>query len=597
MDYFARQKINKLNISSLIRVEDIYLQEFHKMFTTLLALNEFLSYICINHLGCFPQSILNSSSRGLTPAPLLNLTGMIRPFLMALSLAMVCCYSFNARAQFANAVIPSYGYNISPIFSSQTDNDIQDISGVTYEVAVTDDQANNWFFGWRVGGSIGNLTLGPAAVINKPSVALIKNNGNTVYAVVVYFNPMVNEIRRQTFVWNASQQQFNYWSELLLAPADVYSSLRIASDDNGFFAIVWDEPGQQVKLMTGQALSAAPVMMNGGQVFDLESGEQPDVCIYRRASDNYRQVMVAFINQAASISVDSYDYSDLSVGALNPNHLYRTQVPDLMYRNPRIACPGSVFIAENNFTLVTEDTDDNSTWYIKGFRVVVVAGSVFAKYHIYNDGDTGNSPWNITTVPNTGPVVAYNTTADDVWVSWEVDNSWGLLNANGAVMGRYPVAMSLFRDASIFPGSKYLYVPNSVTLFSDASAVSVAGNKSSKALFTYCDNNSHEMLSKTVTHQSNAPNLRIIPFAGSNLNEWLSLVQQQPSSVGTQIAITWFDLTGRIVMEFFGSAFAADAFVKDSNGKIASGVYMVKAVASNPSIPAYTGKYIKHSKE
>lgn len=513
---------------------------------------------------------------------------MIRPLLKMVGMAMICCFPLFTQAQFADGLLPSYGYGLSPIFSSYTDNDIQDVAGVTYEVSVTDDQTNNWIMGWRVGTAIGHVLLGPAPQIAKPSVALVKNASNTVFAIVVYFDPQLMEIYRQTFSWNASQQQFNQQSNVLLSPADVYSTLRIASDDAGFFAIVWDEPGQQIKLATGLASVGAPSMMNGGQSFSLDAGEQPDVCVYRRASDNFRQVYVAYINIAQSISVDTYKYNDLSNGIISPTYLYRTQVPDLMYSSPRIACPGSSFIALDSFTLVAEDTDNNSTWYIKGFQSNPNLGNSY-NYHVYNDGNTGNSPWNLTSVPNTKPVVAYSPTADYVWVAWDVDNSWGLLSAPGAAMAKFPVAMSLFRDAGIYAGANYLYVPNNVTFFTDVTSVSVAGNKSTSVLFTYCDNNNNELLSKTLSHQTNAPHLKTI----SNLNEWITLIQQ--SSASQKITITWFDLSGRMVRELTGDVESLQSMTEISGRKMAPGIYTVRAVSSNTSIPAFTGKYLKHN--
>lgn len=513
---------------------------------------------------------------------------MIRPLFKMVGIAIMCCFPLMTQAQFADGLLPSYGYGLSPIFSSYTDNDIQDVAGVTFEVSVTDDQTNNWIMGWRVGTAIGHIPLGPAPQIAKPSVALVKNASNTVFAIVVYFNPQTMEIYRQTFSWNASQQQFNQQSLVMLSPADVFSTLRIASDDNGFFAIVWDEPGQQIRLATGQATIGAPTMMNGGQAFPIDAGEQPDVCVYRRASDNYRQVYVAYINVAQSISVDTYKYNDISNGIISPTYLYRTQVPDLMYKNPRIACPGSSFIALDSFTLVAEDTDNNSTWYIKGFQFNPNLGNYF-NFHIYNDGNTGNSPWNLTSVPNTKPVVAYNPTADYVWVAWDVDNSWGLLSAPGAAMAKFPVALSLFRDAGIYAGANFLYVPNNVTFFTDVTSVSVAGNKSSKVLFTYCDNNNNELLSKTVNHQTNAPHLKTI----SNLNDWITLIQNSSSS--QKITITWFDLSGRVVRVFTGDVESMLSVNNQPGNVMAPGVYMIRAESSDNNTPAFTGKYLNHN--
>lgn len=495
-----------------------------------------------------------------------------------------------ATAQFADAIIPEYSYGVSPIISTYTDNDIQDVAGVTYEVSVTDDQANNCILGWRVGSSIGYVTLGPAPQIAKPSVALVKNASNTVFAIVVYHDPQAMEIYRQTFSWNASQQQFNQQSLVLLSPADVYKTLRIASDDAGFFAVVWDEPGQQIKLAVGQANIGAPAMMNGGQPFPLEPGEQPDVCVFRRASDNLRQLYVSYINIALSISVDIYKYNDLVNGIISPTYLYRTQIPDLMYKNPRIACPGSTYAYTENCTIVTEDTDDNSTWYIKGFHVNPNVGNVYS-YHIYNDGSTGNSPWNLSSVPNTHPVVAYSPSAEFVWVAWDLDNSWGLLSTSAAAMAKFPVTMSLFRDAGIFSGSNFLYVPNNVFSFSDITSVSIAGNKSSKVLFTYCNNIGNELISKTANHQYNAPHVR----TATNLNEWINLVQQSSST--TKITMTWFDITGRSVSEFSGDLGDLKHMSGISEKNLTNGVYTVRAVASDPLIPEFTGKFLKHNKD
>jgi hypothetical protein len=486
--------------------------------------------------------------------------------------------------QFKDATIMSYSYGITPVNSVNIGNDIMDFGGLTYEVAVTDDpNGNNCFLGWKVGNITGTVAVGQGFAVEDPDVCILKNTGGGVYALVAYFNSTTNEFMIQSFSWSSGSQQFIASTPVFLATGNYYKAINIDSDDNGTFAIVWDEPGNLIHLAFGQALGGqGPILSLNGISFILDPGSEPDVCVFREAASNFVQFDVVFKNAANYIVVDTYKLNDLLTSSLVPTHLYRSAPADLNYSKPRIDCPGSSFGNKEDFTVVMEDSDNNSTWYIKGINSNYT-GNLNFTYKIYNDGNTGFSPFDITSVPNTNPVVAYDNSGLTIWVSWEIDNSWGLLTAPGAFLTRFPVAVSCNKGAAIFPNSKYLVIPETANNNAAFKNISIAGKKSSSALLSYNDINNAELLSKTVSHYPNTQSLKSI-FNDHNFYNWIT----QPSTINEkQIVIELINMSGQVVYHFAGDSSTILEKVKLLNTRFNTGLYIIKAYSGSSY---YSGK-------
>lgn len=453
----------------------------------------------------------------------------------------------SVKAQFADAVLPQYGYNSIPVLSQTSGNDIHEVGGTSYEVAVFDNQGNDAIIGWKVGAAIGSTSLGSGNVVLFPDVCLVKNGSNQVFALVTYFDITTEEVKLITFQWLSGTQLFNVVSQTVVSPGLVENTLQIASDDDGAFAIVWDEQGGQIRMAFGAATgSSQPALLQGGQAFPLDAGVQPDVCVFRSSVTADRQVNVVYVNTVGIVAADAYDWSDLIAGNIIPAQLYRSPNPDLQFSYPKIACPPSAYGKKEDFTIVVEDTDNNSIWYIKGFNKNLGSTATVDQF-IYNNGSNNNSPWNISTVPNTRPVAAYDHLYETIWVSWNVDNQFGLLNAPSANFGKFPVAISGSKRAGINPGASYLYVQTGSAFGNTVDAVSLSGHKSSKALFTFNDKFAGQSFSKSVPHTFNIPTLRN-QTSNQNFNSWIDQIISATGSSSSEIEIFIYDITGRTVM-------------------------------------------------
>ncbi len=488
----------------------------------------------------------------------------------------------NVRGQFADAVIPQYNYGSIPVLSQTSGNDIHQVAGINYEVAVFDNQSNDAIIGWKVGSSTGYASLGSGNLVQYPDVSLVKNASNQVFALVTYFDITTEEIKLITFQWSVGSQAFVIVSQTVVSAGFVGNTLQIASDDNGAFAIVWDEPGGQIRLTFGEASgSSQPALLQGGQAFDLDNGVQPDVCVFRSSVTSDRQVNVVYVNSVGVIAADTYAWSDLISGNINPAILYRSPNPDLQYRYPKIACPPSDFGKKEDFTIVTEDTDNNSTWYIKGFNQNF-SSSATTDLFIYNNGSSNFSPWNITTVPNTRPVVSYDHLYETIWVSWNLDNSFGLLNAPSASFGKFPIAISGTKRAGINMGANYLYVQTGSAFGNTVEAVSLSGHKSPNALFSFNDKFAGESFSKSVPHIYNTPTLKSTSVTQS-FYSWIDQVMMASGSNSTEIEISIYDLSGRMVFNKKVAASQANENLKTFQSENSDGVYLVKSKTTNTS--------------
>ncbi len=514
-----------------------------------------------------------------------NITGLVA----MLSGYLLLSFPIIVLAQFKDATVPSYGYGMAPLLTQNTGNDIQDVGGTTYEVMVCDDpNGNNALLGWKVGGSTGFTFIGQGAQILDPDVCLVKNGSGLVYALVVYYDPGSGEFMWQTFNWVAGQQSFNALTPVSLAAGQYNKTINIDSEDNGNFAIVWDEPGANIRMAFGQSpVAQLPQLSLGGAVLNLEPGSEPDVCYYRNTSTSFRQIDVVYRNPAGYIIVDFYKLNDLLAGSITPTQAYRSPAPDLSYRNPRIACPISATGESDDFTVVVEDTDGSSTWYIKSFNANKCCSPTFVTT-IYNDGSTGYSPYNLTQVPNTRPVVAYDNIDNTVWVTWNLDNMWGLLSAPGAYIGKYPVAIAGDKRSEVIMGSNFLIVPEGLVNNASMTHVSIAGTKSSKIMFSYIDNTLFEAFSKSIPHLASINGLKT-SLQHNSFIAWLNAQELNQEKNKGPYDIKIHDLAGRLLTTFNGNAGEITRKINQFIQETSVGMFMISA-RSSMNHSSYSGK-------
>jgi len=464
--------------------------------------------------------------------------------------ATICCLLINASSygQFKDAVITDIPVGLTPVFANNTGNCIYETGGTTYIVNVSDDNnISNAVFSWKVGTNSGFIIIDPAAAVVDPDVCLVNNNAGVVFAIVAYYDQNSSQFQMRVFNWVAASQQFSGNVPVILSPGQFQSAINIDANDAGDFAIVWDQPGQLIQLAIGRTNGGGvPQLVFPGTAYNIEAGTMPDVCMYRNSMTGYKQVDVAYINTGSLVLVDFYRFADLLSGVISVQPQFRSAPADLIYRYPRIDCPAAGFGGAASFTVVVEDSDNLSSWYIKGFNSNDCCPGFTTT--IYNDGSTSNSPYNLTDVPNTKPVVAYQNNVDGINVGWNFDNSFGLIGAPGASVARYPVVISSDKRAEIFPSSKYLVVPLSVTFGNQIGNLSISGRHSSEGLYTYLNSQLNDIYFKAVPHAINANALR--SENSNNFQQWINSLDVESS--GSKIIFNVYDLLAKEVFFFEG---------------------------------------------
>ncbi len=468
-------------------------------------------------------------------------------FGIALSVLCFCNYS-SVYSQFKDAVVADIATGMNPVFATNTGNFILDNAGVNFMVSVWDDMGGtNAALAWKVGAATGLTLIDPTANIKDPDVCIVKNNFGSVFAIVSYFEQNSNQFMMRVFNWQSGLQQFTGQTPIVLIPGQYETTINIDANDEGDFVIVWDQLGQQVQMVFGTTTGNNPPTLNfQGAAFNLNQGTMPDVCFFRNGTTGYKQVDVVYKNPIGVIAVDFYRFTDLLGGIVNAQTELRSAPADLIYRYPRIDCPSPAFGNQSEYTVVVEDSDNSSTWLIKSFNKSVCCPGITT--NIYNDGNSSNSPYNLSDVGNTKPVVAYQNNPLGITIGWNFDNSFGLLAAPGASVARYPVAMSCTRTGGIFPASAYLVIPIAVNNGAQIGNLSLSGRLSPEGLYSYLKGN--EIYFKSVPHAVNSNSLKTVE--PSNFSDWVSALELENASFELLFTVT--DMTGKQVFAYTGPA-------------------------------------------
>jgi hypothetical protein len=496
--------------------------------------------------------------------------------------SIISC-SLVSNAQFTDASLVEYNVGLTPILSNNTGNDILDFGGNTYEVSVWDDNnINNAGLSWKVGTWTGFIFFNSSYEVRDPDVSLVKNNAGNVYAVTAYFANNTNEYICEIFTWSNAAHQFNYVSSNVMIPGVFGTTVNLDANDAGDFAIVFDDPAENVFIVTGSTIgSTVPQLNLSGTPMAIGSGRQPDVCMYRNSA-GFKQVDVAYINSANVIAVDFLAFADISVGNINITPAYRSPAADLTYQFPRISCPGSFYGDPTDWTVVAEDTDGSSTWYIKSFNYNSCCPP-YLNIYIYNDGSTQNSPFNLTDYPNTKPVVSYDHVYDNIWISWTLDNSLGLLSAPGAPPGKYPVAVVADKLCRMRSAQDFLIVPTYLPYFESFNNVSISGRKSTKSLLTWHHAPDNDIYSKTVTNYTYPTNFRINET--SNIYAWLDYVSQLESDSSPILTLHLYDTAGRLTQNYSGSPSEIHSLLNENKNQ-----FLIARIFSENGMYNFTGK-------
>lgn len=502
-------------------------------------------------------------------------------------IAILCITSVNAFAQFNDAIVIETPVGVSPIDAVNTGNYLLNSGGVDYAVSVWDDNGGpNEGFAWQVGANSGNMNIDQASTVVDPDVCIVKNAAGVLFSIVVYFDSGSNIFKMRVFSWNVAQQTFIANVPVDVEPGDYGYSINIDANDNGDFVIVWDQPGNIIQMAIGRAAAGSPPTLTFPSAsFNIENGKMPDVSIFRNGGTTASVVKVAYVSVVNEVTVDSYSFNQLLAG--NPVFfpIYRSGLADLAWRYPRIATPNAVSGSNTDFTIVVEDSDNTSTWYIKSFTSHTCCPSIQAA--ILNDGSTGNSPYNLTDVPNTKPVVDYQISGNGVNLGWNFDNSFGLLPLTGAPVAEFPIAVTLNKKGRIYQNANYLTVPINVGFGSSLGQLSMSGRYSNNGMYTFLNHLDGEIYNKLVLDVENAVNLKLIE--SNNFYEWLNNVSVDENNSDI-ITVLVYDMLGRQIFNFKGTEGAFKSEWSNFNEKTTTGIFSVHAQTNSKKILPFSGK-------
>jgi hypothetical protein len=419
-------------------------------------------------------------------------------------------FSNNLFAQFQAASLPeiNYGPTMAP---RNTGTDIYSTSsGEIYNVSAYGSPGNAGLSYYvRTSTSVNASVNFTHSDADKVDVCLVHDALGHVFALAVYIAQ--NRYYLEVFEWNGSSFSTTSLTQFYsVGFTSDYSYPNIDGDSFGNFVIVF-EIGNGIFSLTGDLSNGIPSLINTAPNFTCK-GQDPDVSIYDGISPI--RVHIAFTHQLTTIRVNDYDLPTLIAGApvgffiptvssVNLNNQNTTTYPRMYLKYPRIASPTSAIGGPDDFTVVyVEDdyvdpiTTPNPSRWIVGYNQTGGPGT----FQTYNDALGIFNPYGgLQSLNNYFPVVTYNSIGD-LYIGWnflddDATNIRVALNANHCVVFKLPINGAITgNNCWVVANSAFSGISND--LLSIAGRFTDVGNGYDGISFTYCNQNSNEIVSK-----------------------------------------------------------------------------------------------------
>ncbi len=464
-----------------------------------------------------------------------------------------------------------------------TGNDALQNGSDIYRVSCWDNGSSAIGMAWRVHYSAsdytGKLAFTSSSSTSPSDICLIEYHGG-IYAVATYHQS--GSYFWEVFQWNTATKIFNSISNAVFATGSYGYTLHIDADENGNFAIVWDDSGPRMFVETGNPSG----LNNSGTAVQLSGDNiKPDVAVFWNGS--YEIVNITCIEQGSggTLFVDKYTFSGLASGSASSYQNVDFHIPasGYSYDYPRIACPNSSG-DYRDWTVVVQEVDaPNALWYIVGFNDN--AGTVSSAI-IYNDGTSGNSPFPTLTYQNSFPVVTYddNYPSDGIWVGWTLDWTGGAAGGTGqpTAAAVLPIVLKCDNVGMSVPVSgttTYWEVPDAASLVTADSVafLSLSGRHAKDYLFlTYNVNvlyNTpvHDIYTKGLWGASSATSLRTANTLSGSLQ---NIVSESMINSDVECNFKLYNLKGELVFETTGNYVEILAYLKYNDFKLPSSLYL-----------------------
>ena len=493
---------------------------------------------------------------------------------------MFITFQTKAYCQFKSASITEVGIGVS-VAARATGNDIFDDGSNLFEVSVWDDGATAPGFSYSVSGTFSGVISFQNTSIFDPDVALTIDQFGIVHALAVYYDITNSEWDLEVFDWGGTSFT-SQGSPLVLGTGVSYtpgSSINIDADDASNFAIVWND-GSNADLFAvvgDHSGSTVNVYNLGTPVQNIgvsAKGYSPDVCIYDGGTI-YDRVTYTYIDTNGDLFIDFDSFAALATGVSTPTNVFFTSSSTgIQFYNPRIACPPSSVGTREDWTVVVEENDNSSVYYITGYNDnnTLITGPTF--YNL--------SPIDLSPILNLHPAVTYtNQSPPNVLVGWTMDNSSGY--ATNLSTMQFPVANAIYPivvscddfGSPLF--SEYWEEPMTVgngDLLDNLSLSGRYGNDLLYSTFFFSNGTTiNDIFTKIVNTISSSGGLKI---------HQESLIQNSLSDVNLKIKL--WDITGKLLIFQIGDKAQILTILENISSNNSNSLYIIEIEDSDNHI-------------
>lgn len=438
------------------------------------------------------------------------------------------------------------------------------------------------------------FSYGPNVDYFYSDVCLVKDQSspyNIVAVVVMYVYDNVNLTGAWIYVelfWQTAsgpyQNSFQPNSTCILKTGVQGTGMNIDGDDQGNFAIAFDDGGTSIWLVTGTANN---YVSNGGITIDNlgtptysnVSAYFPDITIQHNNGTD--RIYLSFLNSSSSIQVNEYAYSDIinnSIGTYAtypiPNNPLNFPSLSSGFGYPRIASPVSSSGLSPEWTVVVEEVDNGRAQYdIEAFNSIIGTGTVLT---FFSSSEVSSNP-----------VIAYDA-GGYVWIGCVLDDN--ALDLAGHGGGVFPIVGSCSQYG--VSTLNYYELPNSISSSTAFAPIAIASRNSGQIYASYYDVNSVGNLYSKWQPTSSFPGFKV-----SQINDEISFLKLLSGTLSNNemknsYTLYVYNTSGQIVLKETGNGYKIQQTIKQDLTNLPLSLYVVNLISDDGKI-ALTGKLVR----
>lgn len=498
----------------------------------------------------------------------------------------------HSKAQFTTATGSPY---IASIASTpyKLGNDILTDGSDIYRVTTYDAiggtpgiSFNVYYNGNNYNNVVPLFSYGPNVDYFYSDVCLVKDptSPNDIVAVVVmYVYDNVNLTGAWIYVdlfWQTAsgpyQNSFQPNSTWILQTGAQGTGVNIDGDDQGNFAIAFDDGGTNIWLVTGTANN---FFSNGGVTIDnlgtpthsTVYAYYPDITIQHNNGTD--RIYLSFYNYSTNIQVNEYIYSEVqsnSITTATPNYISATFGS---FGYPRIASPVSSSGSSPEWSVVVEEVDNGRTQFdIEAFNSIIGTSTALTFFS--------------SSEVSFNPVIAYDA-GGNVWIGCVLDDN--ALDLAGHGGGVFPIVGSCDQYGVL--GSNYYELPNSISSSTAFIPFAIATRNSGQIYASYYDSNSAGNLYSKWQPTASFPGFKV-----SQNNYEISFLKflagtLSDNEMKTSFTLFVYNSSGQIILKESGNGYKMQQAIQEDLRNLPLSLYLVNLISDDGKI-ALSGKLV-----